>query len=278
MQGFDPKQFRLARHGSKEIDPLETFRANPDRLMAYQAFQNREQLKDAKYVASFAPYHGTQAILLKVYRIDGKRSQIDAPHQMRELIRDVAEKFGWWATEELLKTNTYYDLVEVEAFDEYSTRLVIEWGGAVTAWVQKRTDKPVVAIIPPSAEREFESFEKTVLSFEALQRILKNPVNNRTWVQALKSVNGIYVITDPRNGRNYVGSAYGKDGIWGRWSAYAASGHAGNKMLKDLPSMEHMQFSILEILSGTSTAADAVDKENLWKLKLGSREGGYNAN
>jgi len=135
-----------------------------------------------------------------------------------------------------------------------------------------------VAIFPPGAAREFESFEKTVLSFNELQRIVKNPTNNRTWVQALKSVNGVYVITDTINGQNYVGSAYGKAGIWGRWSTYAASGHAGNKMLKTLPSMEHMQFSILEILSGTSTAADAIDKENLWKLKLRSREGGYNAN
>ena len=278
LHGFDPSKFRLARHGFKEIDPLETFRTNPNRLMAYQAFQTKDRLGDARYVASFAPHHGTQAILLRVYRIDGKYSQEDAPHHLKDLVRDVAEKFGWWATEELLRTNTFYELTEVEAFNEYSTRLVIEWGGAVTAWVQRKTDKPIVAILPPSAAREFESFEKTVLPLNELQRIVKNPTSNRTWVQALKSVNGIYVITDTRDGRNYVGSAYGKDGIWGRWSTYVATGHAGNKMLKDLPSMEHMQFSILEILSGTSTAADAIDKENLWKLKLGSRMGGYNAN
>lgn len=278
LHGFDPTEFRLARHGFKEIDPLETFHTNPDRLMAYQAFQTRDRLGDARYFASFAAYHGTQAILLGVYKIGLKYSQIDAPQHLKDLVRDIAEENGWWATDELLKTNTFYELSEVEIFKQYSTRLVIDWGGAVTAWVQKRTGKPIVAILPSNAAREFASFENTVLSFSELQRIVKNPTSNRTWVQALKSVNGIYVITDIRDGRNYVGSAYGKDGIWGRWSTYVRTGHAGNKELKNLDSMEHMQFSILEILSGTSTAANAVEKENLWKLKLRSREGGFNAN
>lgn len=278
LQGFEPSKFRLARHGFKEIDPLETFRTNPDRIMAYQAFQTKDRLGDAEFIASFAPHHGTQAVLLKVFRIDGKYSQEDAPQAMKDLVRDVAEEFGWWATDEFLKTNTFYDLTEVIEFNEYSERLVIEWGGAVTAWVQKLTNKPVVAIFPPGSAREFESFEKTVLPFSELKRIVRNPNSNRSWVQALKSVNGIYVITNTRDGRNYVGSAYGKDGIWGRWCTYAETGHAGNKMLKDLPSMDHMQFSILEILSGTSTAIDAIEKENFWKLKLRSREGGYNSN
>jgi hypothetical protein len=60
-------------------------------------------------------------------------------------------------------------------------------------------------------------------------------------------------------------------------------GHGGNNLLVDLLQLEpdavdHFQFSILEVLSGTSTAQDAASKENLWKEKLGSKIGGYNAN
>jgi hypothetical protein len=85
LHGFDPSKFRLARHGLKEIDPLETFRTNPDRMMAYQAFQTKDRLGNAEYVASFAPHHGTQAILLRVFRINGKYSLQDAPRACMEM-------------------------------------------------------------------------------------------------------------------------------------------------------------------------------------------------
>ncbi|WP_189654688.1 GIY-YIG nuclease family protein [Paracoccus mutanolyticus] len=44
------------------------------------------------------------------------------------------------------------------------------------------------------------------------------------WKAALESIKGIYLITDTRTGKRYVGSAYGDQGIWSRWCAYAASG------------------------------------------------------
>ena len=73
------------------------------------------------------------------------------------------------------------------------------------------------------------------------------------WRSALGSVAGVYLITDTTCGRLYVGSAYGSEGIWRRWSAYASSLHGGNKELKDLLLKEgdkhasSFQFSVLEI-------------------------------
>lgn len=159
---------------------------------------------------------------------------------------------------------------------------MIEWGKATTAWVQ-RQDKSVISIMPESQVGEFVSYEKTILSWDDLHRLTKNPTGNFTWLNALKSVNGIYCITNMKNGRCYVGSAYGKNGIWGRWSNYAKTGHGGNEQLVELVNsrkniVKHFQFSILEILPGSSTADDAIEKESLWKNKLGSRLGGYNSN
>ena len=116
-----------------------------------------------------------------------------------------------------------------------------------------------------------------------LVRMVSNKTSNYTWYNALRAVNGIYCITDMRDGRNYVGSAYGADGIWGRWLNYALCGHGNNKRLVDLlmekpESCEFLQFSILEILPASSTADNAIAKESLWKQKLGSRIGGYNEN
>ena len=51
---------------------------------------------------------------------------------------------------------------------------------------------------------------------------------------ALASVVGIYLITDTRDGRQYVGKADGADNIQQRWSAYAANGHGGNVKLRNL--------------------------------------------
>lgn len=42
------------------------------------------------------------------------------------------------------------------------------------------------------------------------------------------------MITDKSNGKHYIGSAYGNEMIWNRWSAYVKSYHGGNKGLKPL--------------------------------------------
>jgi len=45
---------------------------------------------------------------------------------------------------------------------------------------------------------------------------------------------GVYLITDTRDGRQYVGKADGLENIRQRWSAYAANGHGGNVELRGL--------------------------------------------
>ena len=44
------------------------------------------------------------------------------------------------------------------------------------------------------------------------------------WENALKNVKGIYAITDISNGKIYIGSAIGENGIWQRWCSYAKEG------------------------------------------------------
>lgn len=172
---------------------------------------------------------------------------------------------------------------ETGALSNLSERLIIDWGGATVSWVQRKCDKPVVAILPPAHIQEFQSYERAVIDRAQLEKMVDHPTNNVTWYHALRSVNGIYCITDTRTGRLYVGSAYGKNGIWARWADYATSGHGVNKKLiellkRDPEAVNCFQYSILEILPGSSTADDAIEKEALWKLKLGSRTHGYNEN
>jgi hypothetical protein len=73
----------------------------------------------------------------------------------------------------------------------------------------------------PYSGRSFPGYEDIDLSFEELETLVRN--SRPDWKAALESVKGIYLITDTKTGRRYVGSAYGDQGVWSRWCAYVAS-------------------------------------------------------
>ena len=94
----------------------------------------------------------------------------------------------------------------------------------------------------------------------------------------LKDVNCIYCILDTSNGKQYVGSTYNKQGILGRWSQYAATGHGGDLDLEKKGEnycKTNLKWSILETLPLDISAHDAIERETLWKEKLGVKRFGY---
>ena len=108
--------------------------------------------------------------------------------------------------------------------------------------------------------------------------------SNPSWKTALMNVAGIYLVTDTSTGKMYVGSAYGGDGIWQRWTAYAINGHGGNKELrtllheKQVDHAVHFQFSLLEICDLHSSDDYVISREVHWKNVLKTREFGLNQN
>ena len=74
-----------------------------------------------------------------------------------------------------------------------------------------------------------------------------------------------------------MGSAYGDNGIYGRWMSYAKNGHGGNIELKKL-NPNNFEFSILEIATKTASADEVIHRESRWKEKLGTRKFGLNQN
>ena len=96
---------------------------------------------------------------------------------------------------------------------------------------------------------EFPGFNSVLLSNAKLKTVVRE--NIESWRAALGNVAGVYVITDNSTGKQYVGSAYGGDGIWSRWCAYAKNGHGGNAELRMLLQDEgaahadNFQYSIL---------------------------------
>lgn len=177
---------------------------------------------------------------------------------------------------------TFYELEHIDLLKEYEGRLLIEWGNSALAWAQKATnEKPIVAI---QDKRVFSGYENFVLTYDELKEIVKDPTAYESWHTALSSVKAIYLIVDRENGRQYVGSAYGKDGLLGRWAHYVDSLHGDNKLMKELlcnypQRYKYFQFSILQVLPKTVNPDDAIHAETLWKKKLLTYEPlGMNAN
>jgi len=130
---------------------------------------------------------------------------------------------------------------------------------------------------------DFPGFYNILLPYENLTTMVRNPESNREWQRMLSSISGVYMILDQRTGKQYVGSAYGKGGIWARWCCYVKKPSGGNKLLRELlrkhPDRHNsFQFSILRVLEPSSTKDEAIAQEVQTKLKLGSRAFGLNSN
>jgi hypothetical protein len=113
-------------------------------------------------------------------------------------------------------------------------RLVIGWKSPRTWRMSAVTagKYPVIGIADAEPIR-FPGFDRLGLSHSRLQAVMREQ-RYASWRTALSSVFGIYLITDTRGGRQYVGNADGTESIRQRWSGYAANGHGGNLELRIL--------------------------------------------
>jgi len=127
----------------------------------------------------------------------------------------------------------------------------------------------------------FTSYNNVSLNWVELSSIVKNKPDD--WKTALSAINGIYLITI-RDGRQYIGSAYGKNGIWGRWQSYAYTKDGGNKLMKEANDKSlgkfilEAKFTLLEAIWQSETEKKVIERESYWKNALGSRIVGLNSN
>ncbi|NJL70958.1 MAG: GIY-YIG nuclease family protein [Candidatus Competibacteraceae bacterium] len=128
----------------------------------------------------------------------------------------------------------------------------------------------------------FPGFESVCVNFDLLKEIYAE--DEPTWKAALSNVKGVYLISDTATGKLYVGSAYGEDAFWSRWSNYVETGHGNNIGLKavletnGLAYASNFRFSILEIRKVNTEDEHIIERENYWKTLLLTREFGYNEN
>jgi hypothetical protein len=270
IYNIEPSEVRLVRHANKEIEVLETFVKGTVKFTEYTAWQKPGKYRDSKYLAIFAPARSTTALFLGLWKINGSTQNINLQPQHLDLLKQFGLPEIWYTKSDR------YDIELTNTMLDFSQRLVIDWGGSTVSWVQTK-DKEIVEIKPKNSIGDFTSYDKILLSYEDLQKLMHDTDSNASWVNALSSVNGVYLIKHKKDGRLYVGSAYGKGGILGRWASYARTGHAGNKHLKTLDP-HHFEFSVLEISPSTMSADDVIARECRWKECLGTRKFGLNDN
>ncbi len=272
MRGLDKYNLKLIRHTISR-DYIQKIIENGN-LELYQSYQKAHVFKKCDYIITFTNLEGTKSLLHGVYKINGREQVYELP----ECIRFIKVPESWGEG----PYNKYF-LENDNRLDDLKGRIVIDWGTATLAWHQRKLDKEIVEIFSVGFVKSFHGYQNVILSFEELNKITKNPDAHRQWKNALSSVYGIYLILDKEDGRQYVGSAYGKDGIWGRWSTYTRTKHGNNKLLMELlysdpERYKKFQFSILDILPSTSMKDEVIQLETTIKSKLGSNVFGLNAN
>lgn len=196
-----------------------------------------------------------------------------------------AIKLDWMAPEIEKGNNFYYNLTPLSEFNDLKERLVIDWGKSALSWHQwlHKNDKEVFEILPSGSINEFPGYLNFILSFKELEKLIQNPIANRTWHDMLSAVFGIYLILDKKTGKQYIGSAPGVSGILGRWETYVQTGHGNNVQLISLinknPDYKYnFSFSLLQTLPKTVTPLEVLEIESLYKEKLGTRKFKYNSN
>lgn len=197
-------------------------------------------------------------------------------------IKEVETEFGIknginYHGKELIKHNMYYGRIIVK-FHKTFQRAVV--------WSDKIMDQLEVLQILPSVYDgvDFPGYDKVSLSFKQLETIVNR--HKKDWVKALENQKAVYLIRDSHNGKLYVGSATGDNGmLLQRWSNYITNGHGGNIELVDVVHTlgmdyikEHFHYSILENYNSRVDKSYILNRESWWKSILGTRSFGYNLN
>lgn len=136
------------------------------------------------------------------------------------------------------EADSVYSFEQIKiGLDDYAGRLILRRETGFTYYNTAATAKDFVVdeIWGKEVHRTvspFTDYDSVELSFDELQEVIEGHYPD--YYKALSSVKGIYMIIDGNTGKQYVGSAYGEEGIWGRWNSYANTFHGDNLELKRL--------------------------------------------
>ena len=264
----------LIRHYHKDLDEMLSMGL----IEEYQSFQRQRSFREATYLISFLGKEKNTAQLYGVYKIKGLLEKNDLPNYSDGLVP--------YCKPPDKSVDFQLQLEELPEFAKFKNRLIIDWV-VPRGWYNtygRDQNKPVIRILPYRFVSEFPGLMNIKISFSELKAIVETPDSHEEWYNSLTRLQAVYLILNTKSGEQYVGTTFGKNGLWQRWESYVSSGGTGgNKRLiklkdSDPEYTQHLQFSILEVLTRTADKSYCIHKESLWKEKLGSRAFGLNEN
>lgn len=236
-------------------------------------------LGDNGYLKPYLSFKGKKPdfnrIYISLFGLDGYRSRYMYAIRVTEKIE-----------EEIVPGEVSYKFERVYLkLDEYSNRLVLINKNGYSFYNNHGESFEVDEIYPPKLNRKvpfFLSYDDVELSFNELKEIVENRYED--YYKHLSCVKGIYMIIDGNTGKQYIGSAYGKDALYGRWKSYAETYHGGNEELIDLYNQhgpeyfEKFKYIILQILSLKISDNEITTIESKYKNKYLTKVYGLNKN
>lgn len=245
-------------------DPLDLYKTNPDEVNVtwFLWHDDRRYFNVGQTAICLLKLRGDQWLLTTIKKITR--------------LLDVTDGVG-------------YDADEVKEYEQYFGRLVVEYHNPCRTMGRKyenvMDELEVVQILNEQyTGNEFPGYENVRLSYSLLKNIVDRQLPG--WVDALRNQKAVYLITDTKTGKMYVGSATSQTGmLLQRWSSYAADGHGGNIELRELVKQqgldyvkENFQYSILENYNARMDDGYILKRESWWKETLCTRTHGYNKN
>ncbi len=278
-KGIDTRQVLVFRHRphEPELNKVLPWLAaeKPDVFNAYQQTQGEKlekvmsTMKGAGYVASFIGHEPGKALFVGLYSI-GESKPLTREEFWKIPAYIELKTFGMKGfTEEQSRTSIlWFDLALINYFyASWKGKLIVGWPQPERAWWRwaHRNIIPIHAVLENSGldvpMPEWDALDLTWHELDAL------PTRGKS---ALREWRGIYYIFDTSDGKGYVGSAYGKNNLLGRWLNYAARGHGGNRLLRQR-NPESFRFTILQRVSPDMEPDEIIRLEGSWKQRLHTR-------
>ena len=191
-----------------------------------------------------------------------------------------------------IRNGINYEGTELPEYSKYYGRIILSFHKTLqnpvvtkdTVWNQLEV---LQILSSPFDGIDFPGYDNVNITFHELEAIITR--HKRDWIKALENQKAIYLISDKSNGKLYLGSATGDNGmLLQRWSAYIANGHGGNVELRKItedPSkgfsyvQENFSYAILENYNARVDKDFILKRENWWKTTLKTRNPfGYNKN
>lgn len=273
---IDPATTLVLRHRPKERKLRQRlgWLAGQDHEVfnAYQQTQPpivERKFKKATHIASCIGEQAGKALFVGIYKNRGHKATSKKERAKFRGQRELSK----YDLHDPSANRLWFDLRKTKHLEQWSGKLVVSWNSEIswTRWAGSNSFEVLTIHEESRLSAPMPDWSELVFEWNDLS------IMPSAYRDALRQWRGIYYIFDVTDGKGYVGAAYGKQNILGRWKIYATNGHGNNRKLRERKP-ENLRFTILERMGPDALQDEVCDKETSWKIRLHTREHGLNDN